>query len=224
MILNLLKSNRHVLVSVLDDYGAESYAIGFDAVTNEGHTEEVNVTTHKVEDGSDITDNIRLTSPSLTMDVIVSNTPYALHDQFIIIGAITVYNLVSGHGIGDQTDEAVNAYTALKELLRAKTILRVQTHVEIYDNMVLTSINVSRDKSTVKTLKASLNFQQIRMATSQTIKVPDKYKKGDDTKGVANNGNTPSKTPSTATTVKLKDTVKDVGSTFLYKAIVPGAS
>lgn len=211
MIIDLFRKNRKVLLSVVDENGIETAFLSFDAVVEEEHSLTSQVTDHTIEDGSTTSDHAVNEAETLSLDVEISNYPYQLSDQFIVAAARVVRDLVQTGTLSDREDRAVEGYKVLRSLIKSKTLLRVQTHLWIYDDMILTAVRTPRNKSTVDTLKATLQFKQVRIVRPYYVTVPDKYLEAStksSTSSVKNQGTKATKTATEAEEKKLKSIAK----------------
>lgn len=174
MILDLFKKNRKVRLSAVNDLGTETTSMEFDAVLRENHKSVITLTTHPLEDGSTVADSAVTHAKEITLDVMISNDPYSLTEQFLLMGGFAIKNLLST-GSPFDVDRSVEGYAALKELQANITILKVQTHIDIYDNMVLTSITAPRSNRTTASLTSTLTFKELRRvsASYDELKEPE---------------------------------------------------
>ena len=175
MAIDLLRSNRKVIISILNDNGAEVGSLDFDCVVTENHDLVVESTSHPSEDGIKITDNIVNMNEILSLDIIISNDPYLSIQEIIQLGTNRAKNLIDTGSFGDYDDRAFDGYNALKALQKDRSFLRIQTHLEIYDNMILKRIGIPRNNTTQECLKCTLDFEEIRIVKSVFTGIPDKY-------------------------------------------------
>lgn len=149
-------------------------SVVFDAVVNEAHSGEVQVTDNPVERGVDVTDNIRPKPEQIILDVIVSNSPL---DEAL-------------DGSPDNPKRASEAFRVLRELRDGGVLVSVVTGLRSYDSMVIQKIDVSRNAKTGQVLSAKIALRQILIADIATVPAPIKpsgQKKKSDGKKPAKN-------------------------------------
>jgi hypothetical protein len=150
-------SKRRVRIgnAVSDDF-LPIGAVQLDASLNETHSGSVDVTQHPVEEGADITDHVRIKPETLSITGIVSNTP-----------------LIFLASLRESPTRAEEAYEKLRDILRTREPISVITTLRQYENMVLTSMQTNRDASTGNVVNVTLNFQEIIIASSETVAAPE---------------------------------------------------
>lgn len=145
--------------TVLDNVsGTLVDSVVFDAVVNEAHSGEVQVTDNPVERGVDVTDNIRPKPEQITLDVIVSNSP--------------LRQTLDGNP--DNPKRASEAFRVLRELRDGGVLVSVVTGLRSYDSMVIQKIDVSRNVKTGQVLSAKIALRQILIADTATVPAPIK--------------------------------------------------
>jgi len=135
----------------------------FDASLTENFNRSAEVTTHPVEQGSDTTDNVRVLPQNITINGWVSDNPI----QFAA-------SLRTGPA---PRTRVADAYETLNRIMDAKTPVRVVTSLKSFDDMILTNIDVTRDKDSGQILDATITLQQIVIATTETVEPPKPVKK-----------------------------------------------
>ncbi len=128
-------------------------AVTFDGTITADHSDEVDLTTHPVEDDVDVTDHVQKKQPTLTLTGMVTNTP-------INATAAT------------EADRAILAYEALLGLLGEE--VTVTTAIRVYPNVVLTSVGVPRQQG-----GRQLNALQFAVAFRQVVKASPVFVKFD---------------------------------------------
>lgn len=131
-------------------------ALTFDAVFEESHTSEMEVTENPVDNGSSITDHTFMKQDRLRITAGVSNTPLRTTSD--------------SYGIGEV--RAVNAHKALLDLQRTREPFIVVTGLKTYYNMVCTSISVIQDKDTCNALFFVAELRAIEIVSTQTVTYP----------------------------------------------------
>jgi hypothetical protein len=70
------------------------------------------------------------------------------------------------------TDYVRNCYAKLRLLRDSATLLRLTTPRADYDNMIIETVTMHRDKSTGTSANFTLNFRQINIVTSRVVAAP----------------------------------------------------
>lgn len=182
--------------------------IFLDATLRENFDATTEVTQHPVEDGADISDHVILKPLKLTIDGVISETPFSIEGQKLgfatsvaasigqsVGGAIGA--LAAGYGAakslagvlqpksitgGEVRDEefknvpsensrlrdAVNEFLNMRQ---SKQVVSIVTGLKQYKNMILVSFTVSRDQNTGQSINLHLEFQEIVLAESKTVKI-----------------------------------------------------
>lgn len=133
-----------------------------DASTNEDHAKTGVLTEHPVEFGSDISDHYRANAPELSIEGEVSNTP--LGTGFPLETAINSAALLITGG-----DPVENAWKELNRYFDEKVAITIETSLDIYFDMVLTSLNVRRTGESGQRLQFSLTAREITFAYTSEV-------------------------------------------------------
>jgi hypothetical protein len=144
--------------------GTQAEVIVMDAALSEQHSFGAEVTEFPVEDGSNINDNVRPLPFSLRIDGFLSDFPLEGIAKLIPSSSI----------IPRQTKGPKRSQNELEKLIKLRDQgrpIKVTTGLKIYENMVVESIDVSRDKSTASGIKLSLSLRQIKIVRTQTAKL-----------------------------------------------------
>lgn len=139
-----------------------------DAVVEESHEYESEVTSYPIESGSDITDHVRIKPITFTLtNAIVSDTP---------IGGI---KLIREDFNGDP---AALGLSKLLEIRDARKPITVSTALRDYDNCIMTNLTIPKNMETDGGLFFTATFTQIQLVTNlrTTVRVasPNGGKKG----------------------------------------------
>lgn len=172
--------------------GIEISGFPLDATVQEVHTLEADVTENPVEEGAPVNDHMDVKARQIVIEGIVSDTP--LNFGASLQGAGTIAGQVIGKKIGSTLGQQVgavaggaliglllnrsgsptkNAYDHFKRLQEARVTFDVISGVQVYANMVLTSLTVTRDTSTGKSLRFSATCKQVRIVKNETVEVPN---------------------------------------------------
>lgn len=120
--------------------------ITIDVFSTEDHSRNSSITSYPVEDGSEITDHIR-------------NEPTSLNVTGII------------ESIGDGSN-ILDVFNQLNELIDSKETFSVITGLKVYENMFMSSLNISRNALNGGSLPISAKFTQIKKVQSQSVVIP----------------------------------------------------
>lgn len=127
----------------------------FDAFLQIDHESSLTITSHPVETGANISDHAFLNPAQLTMQIGMSDVARELtFDQFT-----------------QGATRSVAAYQVLLELQRLRVPIQVSTRLRIYKNMLIETISVPDDYTTLYGLKATVVLKEVIVATVQTVKV-----------------------------------------------------
>ena len=128
----------------------------FDAVFSVDTEHSLTVTQHPVQTGANISDHAFVNPIRMTMQVGVSDA--------------MAYRAGTNYG-GDGKTKSVQAYRLLCKLQELRTPMQVVTRLNTYQNMLIESIDVSDDVSTLCALKATVNLVQVLVVNIGTEKV-----------------------------------------------------
>lgn len=128
----------------------------FDAVFSVDTEHSLTVTQHPVQTGANISDHAFVNPIRMTMQVGVSDA--------------MAYRAGADYGSDGKT-KSVQAYRLLCKLQELRTPMQVVTRLNTYQNMLIESIDVSDDVSTLCALKATVNLVQVLVVNVGTEKV-----------------------------------------------------
>jgi hypothetical protein len=121
-----------------------------DATLSEDHTFDADVTDHPVEQGANITDNVRPKPFTVAYDCIVSDTP---------IGPVALLR-------ADGSVPSADAYTAMYNLWTSRQPTTVTDSLATYTNMVLKTLGIPRTAKEGGALHFKAVFEQIIIVTN----------------------------------------------------------
>lgn len=127
--------------------------VTFDVSENETHKSTAKVTDHPIEEGANISDHVVVGPDLLTLVAWVSNTPIANEAELAVLSP----------------QRAEEAYETLRLMKNAGTTCKVLTTLRAYTSMVITSISVPRNAPLGDAINVTVELQEIRTATSETI-------------------------------------------------------
>jgi hypothetical protein len=127
----------------------------FDAFLRIDHKSKLNITSHPVETGANITDHAFVEPQELVIEIGMSDT---------------ANSLVKGQ-FATGKSRSVTAYKLLKELQMQRIPLQIYTRLGLYKNMLIEVISVPDDYRTQYGLNATVTFREIIIARTKTVKV-----------------------------------------------------
>lgn len=137
MVLSLLFGKKYARTEVA--------GVVLDAVLTEDHVYNSRVTNYPVEDGRIISDHIINEPDTLQITGVVSDTPLSFLAPF---------------------NRSVNAFQRLVEIHNRREFITVVTGIKVYDNMVLTSLQVPRNVNSGQSLTFTMDFQKVFLDSS----------------------------------------------------------
>lgn len=132
--------------------GNRKYGVGrieFDLVLSENHDYRSTISSHPIEDGSEITDHIQNELESGTLN-----------------GLITNYSLYTGE---IASNRAQDTFEALVELWRQKTPVTITTVLKVYTDVVIENMPFVRDASQGESLPISISFRKVKIVKLQEV-------------------------------------------------------
>lgn len=126
-----------------------------DAAISESHRLASELSDYPSESGSQLTDNIRVMPFGLSITGVVSDSP---------IGAMVSQR--AKEVAGDLTVSQYN-YAKLEKLFADRQPITVTTSLRKYENMVLTSLDITRDAASGYALSFSCELRQIILVTNE---------------------------------------------------------
>lgn len=132
--------------------GNRVYGVGnisFDLVLSETHNFNSKITTHRIEDGSEIADHIQNELENGTLNGLISN-----------------FSLNAGPIV---TNRAQDVFEALVSLWNEKQPVTITTVLRVYEDVVISSMPFMRDASQGDSLPISVSFRQIKIVTLQEV-------------------------------------------------------
>ena len=168
-----------VLTLLYQPFNAIIDALVLDASVKEEHLAEVEVTDHPVEQGAAVSDHARPKPEELTIEGLVSNTPlnFIQARRSVTSEGFTWTTSAQTNAIRGNPGNAEAAYVTLRAMRDAPRLLTIITALRSYDNMVMTSLKIPRDKDTGDVLKFTAKFKQVRIVTNAVTVVATKVKK-----------------------------------------------
>lgn len=126
----------------------------FDVLVDENHEWSNDITSNPVENGAPVSDHIIPQSDKLRLTIMVSD--------------ISIYDAVAE---GEER-KTQRAFDVLRQLHEARQTVTVYTKYHVYDNMGISYIGIPRASNNGNSLTVPIEFKQIRLVNTQTVKVP----------------------------------------------------
>lgn len=133
----------------------------FDAVFEETHEAELEVTDNPVETGVVVSDHAYMKPLKLTLSAGVSDTPL-----------VSVENDVFASDSG----RSKKAYKLLTDLQKMAEPFSVLTGLKLYENMICTSVRTSQDKDSSGALMFSATLREVIIVYTQVVQYPPRKK------------------------------------------------
>ena len=140
-------------------------AIDLDVTQDEAHEWKNDVTLYPVEEGSQISDNIRRIPDKVTITGWITDSPINDDD-------LAAFNQSSDEGAPDFPSRVFTTFGLLHDLMEQRELMTVYTRYATYTNMALQSCNVPRNGNIGEALNFTLEFVAVRIVSTQTVDVP----------------------------------------------------
>jgi len=140
-------------------------SISFDLVLSEDHTLPNEVTVYNIEDGSIITDNIRLALRTGSLVGFVTN--------FSVRRATSLFS-----NYPFPKNRAQEAFDALKRIRDSRQLVTLVTNLEIYNDVAITGISAGRSSDDGESQSFSISFQEARVVQLRTVAIEARVNPG----------------------------------------------
>lgn len=128
----------------------------FDGFLSIDHSYKTTITSHPVQTGANISDH-------------AYNEPAEL--RIVIKMSDAKEDIVGGQFAGIAYTRSVGAFNILKQLNEQRMAFQVHTRLATYQNMMISGISISDDLDNLYGLEASVDLQQILVASTKTVKI-----------------------------------------------------
>ena len=130
----------------------------FDAILRTSHTSKLKITEHPVEEGAAITDHSFVEPQAITIEVGMSDACKSFVDgQF-----------------NQSYTRSVSAFDTLKKLQEQRIPLTVHTRLCTYNNMLVETITVPDDYTSLYGLKATVGLREIIVVSTRSVSLPNR--------------------------------------------------
>lgn len=155
---------KDIFLRVNDD-GSED-TITLDAVIEEQHTNSIRLTSNPVELGANINDHAIIEPDKILIRGVVTDTPLGFAALTQIVDTVTG---LFGSSTSDNLTRSQQAYSLIKQLMNDRLPIEVQTGLINYTNMMITGVNIARDKDTSKVAIMEISLEQIIIVDSEVV-------------------------------------------------------
>lgn len=148
----------------------------FDAILKTDHTSKITATSHPVESGANISDHAYTEPAEISIEVGVSDCE-------------------TGSGTFGSGSRSLNAFKALLKLQTSRQLITVVTRFKTYTNMLITSVSVPDDYTTMSTFRANIMLREIRIVSTSRVTVSARESEQAQKTGSTNSGTKQAETP-----------------------------
>lgn len=132
---------------------------------------EAEIPDYPVEEGYSVQDTMILKPRTLSLTVIVTNTPITFRS----------------HASPGRVQEVAARF---QELYQSRQLITVTSAKGSFQNMGITSLSLPYDVSTKTSLEIPITLKEVLTTTAQTVTIPSEYGRGGDTGTTAGTANT----------------------------------
>lgn len=150
------------IVKTYFDIGNEKLI--FDAIFSTDYLHSLSITDHPVQTGANISDHAYEEASVLTFE----------------IGMSDVMTSISSESFGEGT-RSITAYKKIRELQSQRVPITVVTKFGTYTNMMVETLAVPDDSTTMTALKATVVLKQIFVVNVSTVKISERPQKSNST-------------------------------------------
>lgn len=140
-------------------------AIDLDVTQDEAHEWKNDVTLYPVEEGSQISDNIRRMPDKVTITGWITDSPINDDD-------LAAFNQTADEGGADLPSRVFTTFGLLHDLMEQRELMTLYTRHKVYTQMALQSCNIPRNGTIGEALNFTLEFVNVRIVSTQTVDVP----------------------------------------------------
>jgi hypothetical protein len=178
-----MKTRKPIFLSWVDESG-EARSLYFDLAFSDAATHSSEITKYPVEQGANVADHVRVNPLTLSASVFISNTPIDdLPDNSRAkqVGPISLSGSpllkATSAQVAQFTDTVfydgdfiAGTYAILRSLHDEHQIMTATTPIKNYQNMVLTKVELMRDKdNSGDGAKFEIDLEQITIVTSDLV-------------------------------------------------------
>lgn len=142
-----------------------------DALIHHELAMEAEIPDYPVEEGYSVQDTMILKPRTLSLTVVVTNTPITFRS----------------HASPGRVQEVAARF---QELYQSRQLITVTSAKGSFQNMGITSLSLPYDVSTKTSLEIPITLKEVLTTTAQTVTIPSEYGRGGDTGTTAGTANT----------------------------------
>lgn len=175
--------------------------IEFDALIDQSINYEADVPEYPTEKGFSVSDTVALKPETIAMTLYVTDTPVTWRNRF-------------GSGAG----RVENVVKRLEQLYFAKKVFTVVTSDAVYDNMVLTSMSISKSSDVGYAREIPISLKKIIVTESKTVTIPASYGKSGTSSASAGTASTSSASNGSSSSSSNNSSGNEKSGSILYNA------
>lgn len=175
--------------------------IEFDALIDQSINYEADVPEYPTEKGFSVSDTVALKPETISMTLYVTDTPVTWRNRF-------------GSG-GGRVESVVKR---LEHLYFAKKVFTVVTSDAVYDNMVLTSMSISKSSDVGYAREIPISLKKIIVTESKTVTIPASYGKSGTSSASAGTASTSSANNGSSSSSSNNSSSNEKNGSILYNA------
>lgn len=128
----------------------------FDGFLDVSYSSNTVVTSHQIQKGASISDHAYVEPIEITMTVKMSDA---------------MSGMIESQFQGLSYSRSVGAFKILRELQKQRLAFQINTRLETYENMMITSLQVNDDISDNMALTCTVGLKQVLVAQEKTVKI-----------------------------------------------------
>jgi len=167
----------------------EDSEIKIDTVLSEGHSSSLSLTKFAVEQGADMSDHYVINPVVFNLTGVISDISSNEFVDFALTGLAkkAVDSVVGLFGEDEDTEESGTksqlAWKQLKALQQSGEFIIYNSNLEVYENMLITSLTVKQNSETSRAINFDMTLEQVLIADLEVVKGQGVFTSPDATKG-----------------------------------------
>lgn len=168
---------------------SEDGELVIDTVVSEGHASSLSLTKFAVEQGADMSDHYVVNPTIFNLSGIISDISSNEFIDFALTGLAkkTIDTAVGLLGDDKDTEETGTksqlAWKQLKALQQSGQFITYNSNLEVYENMLITSLTTNQDANTSRAIYFDMTLEQVLIADLEVIQGKGTFTSSDPTKG-----------------------------------------
>lgn len=142
--------------------------VNIDGIISEDHDRQWRTTDHPVELGANITDHTIIEPKKLTIVGEITDTPLGGAAFGAIIDTVGRFGTSTENG-GTRSQQG---YQQLIAVANARDVISVQTKLQLYDSMIISSIRTLQDKDSSKIVRFQMDLKEIFVVETEVVDIP----------------------------------------------------